>query len=152
MIMEGLPATQTLAEIMITRVVTVEMDDSLEVVRAIFQKVKFHHLLVVENEKVVGVISERDLLMAISPFVGTISETSRDLSTLDRRAHQIMSHHPVMIHKSATIQDAGERMLKRGVSCLPVISTKGTIDGIVTWKDLVKAFLQTSSDPKAVRT
>ena len=143
-------AAQTIAEIMVTRVVTVEMDDSLEVVRAIFQKVKFHHLLVVENEKLVGVISDRDLLTAISPYVGTMSETSRDLCTLEKRAHQIMSHHPVRIHKSERVQEAAEQMLKRGVSCLPVISPEGAIEGIVTWKDLVYAFLRASYQSEAV--
>lgn len=148
---ESLIASQTIGEIMVKRVVTVEMDDSLEVVRAIFKKVKFHHLLVVDNEKLVGVISDRDVLTALSPFVGTMSETSRDLCTLEKRVHQIMTHHPVVIHKSATVQEAAERMLKRGVSCLPVTSKKGTILGIVSWKDLMYAFLPASSESDVVR-
>jgi acetoin utilization protein AcuB len=61
-----------LGEIMSTRVVTVEFDDSLATVKEIFDSLRFHHLLVVGSDrKLCGVISDRDLLRAISPYVGT---------------------------------------------------------------------------------
>jgi CBS domain-containing protein len=47
----------TVGEIMTSKVVTIEMDDSLEVIRDIFRKVKFHHLIVVDGEKIVGLFS-----------------------------------------------------------------------------------------------
>ena len=37
-------------------------------------------------------------------------------------------------------------MLDRGVSCLPVTSSDGTVEGILTWKDLVKALLDQTSE------
>jgi hypothetical protein len=37
-----------------------------------------------------GVISDRDLLRALSPYVGTASENARDTATLRKRVHQIM--------------------------------------------------------------
>jgi acetoin utilization protein AcuB len=133
--------TRSIGEIMTARVVTIEMDDSLEVIRDIFRKVRFHHLLVVDNEKLVGIISDRDILKAISPYVGTMSETNRDRATLNKRAHQIMSHHPVTVRQSCPLQEAAQLMLIRGVSCLPVTTIDGVIQGIVTWKDVFRAFL-----------
>ena len=54
-----------LRSIMTARVVTVEVDDTLEVVKRIFDAMKFHHLLVVDSGKTLcGVISDRDLLRA----------------------------------------------------------------------------------------
>ncbi|WP_447965898.1 CBS domain-containing protein [Nitrospira sp. Ecomares 2.1] len=126
---------------MATRVVTIEMDDSLEVVRDIFKKVRFHHLLVVDNQQLVGIISDRDMLKAVSPFVGTMSETTRDRATLNKRAHQIMSHHPVTVCSSCSLQEAAQLMLGRGVSCLPVTTKNGEVLGIVTWKDVLRAVL-----------
>ncbi len=64
------------------KVVTVEMDDTLEVIQEIFQKLTFHHLLVVSGKKLIGVISDRDFLRATSPFLDTMSESTRDLATL----------------------------------------------------------------------
>lgn len=136
---------QTAGAIMTSRVVTVEMDDSLEVIRDIFRKVKFHHLIVVDGEKIVGVISDRDLLKALSPYVDTMSETNRDRATLEKRAHQIMSHYPSTVLQSCPIDKAAQVMLDRGISCLPVTNADGTVAGIMTWKDLLKALLQSES-------
>ncbi len=59
-----------MGDIMTARVVTVEMDDRLEVVKEIFDTMRFHHLLVVdEHKKLSGVVSDRDLLRALSPYV-----------------------------------------------------------------------------------
>ena len=142
MITEAAQELKTVGEIMSSKVVTVEMDDSLEVIRDIFRKVKFHHLIVVDGKKIVGIISDRDLLKAISPYVDTMSETNRDRATLEKRAHQIMSHYPVTVQKSCQIQTAAKLMLDRRVSCLPVTRPDGIIGGVVTWNDVVRAFLE----------
>jgi acetoin utilization protein AcuB len=130
-----------IGQIMTSRVVTVGMDDSLEVVQNIFRRVRFHHVLVVDQDRLLGIISDRDLLKAVSPYVGTLSETPRDIATLSKRVHQIMSRNPVTIRPSTTIQEAGQLMIQQGVSCLPVLSAEETVLGLVTWKDLLKALL-----------
>ncbi len=145
--MEPETRTQVIGRIMTTRVVTIEMDDSLEVVRDLFKKVRIHHLLVVDNQKLVGIISDRDMLKAVSPFVGTMSETTRDRATLNKRAHQIMSHHPVTVRSSCSLQEAAQLMLARGVSCLPVTTMNGEVLGIVTWKDVLRAILDSHGLP-----
>ena len=131
---------------MTSRVVTIEMDDSLQVIQDVFRKVKFHHLIVVDEGKIVGIISDRDFFKAISPFVNTLSETNRDRATLDKRAHQIMSHYPLTVLKSCPIEKAAKMMLERGVSCLPITNADHMVEGILTWKDLFKVFLQPESD------
>ena len=83
-------------------VVTVDMDDSLYTIRDIFSHVRFHHLLVTEDEKLCGIISDRDLLKAISPYTGSVAEQPRDAATLRKRAHQIMARNPVTISVGAS--------------------------------------------------
>ena len=128
--------------IMSTKIVTVQMDDSLEKIREIFMRVRFHHLLVVSGKRLMGVISDRDLLKAVSPFVGTLSETSRDLATLQKRAHQIMSRQPISVTKNTSLKAAAQTLLKKNISCLPVTNEDGEIEGILTWKDLLAALLK----------
>lgn len=128
--------------IMTKDVVTVDMDTSLKTICAIFEEGNFHHLLVVEDEKMFGVISDRDVLKAVSPFLNTVAEQARDLSTLKRRAHQIMSRKPITITEDMDLKDATLLMLQESVSCLPVISSDGEVEGIITWKDLLKAYSQ----------
>ena len=126
---------------MTRKVVTVEMDDTLLTIGMIFKNVKFHHILVVENKKLVGVISDRDFLREVSPFLGKVIETTRDLDTLKKKAHQIMSRNPITVSPETDIETAAGLMLEKNISCLPVISSLGGIEGIVTWKDILKFYL-----------
>ena len=65
-------------EIMTTRVATVSMDDRLSVIKEIFEQAHFRHLLVVEEEELVGVISDRDLLRALrDPLIFRDSNNSK---------------------------------------------------------------------------
>ena len=95
-------------EIMSKTIVTVEMDDSLRALKEIFDKVKFHHLLVVESKKLYDVISDRDLLKALSPNIGSVSETERALATLKKRVHRIMTREPITLSPNAGIDEAIE--------------------------------------------
>ena len=132
----------TVASIMSTRVVTVEMDDSLDEVRKIFQSSSFHHLLVSSENHLMGVIMEKDLWKAVSPYIGTLSETERDLATLHKRVHQIMIRNHPIVTRETSIEEAAHKLLDEGISCLPVLSSDGMIEGIVSWKDIFRALLK----------
>ncbi len=134
----------TVDSIMVTRVVTVEMDDSLDEVRGIFQKSNFHHLLVSSDNHLMGVVTEKDLWKAVSPYVGTLSETERDVATLNKRVHQIMKRNHPTVTRQTSIEEAAHLILDEGISCLPVLSEDETIEGIVSWKDIFRALLQGS--------
>ena len=132
----------TIETIMTKNLVTVDMDESLKRIREIFRQHRFHHLLVVSGHRLMGVISDRDLLKSISPFVGTFSETNRDLATLEKRAHQIMTRKPISVAKDVPIQTAAEILLTNNISCLPVTNEEGAIIGILTWRDLMAALVK----------
>ena len=129
-----------LGEIMTKRVVTVELDDSLATVKQIFDSMRFHHLLVIgSDKKLCGVISDRDLLRAISPYVGTVSENARDSATLKKRAHQIMTRAPVTLGPDASVADAIQLFLSHRVSCIPVVDEGSRAVGIVSWRDILRS-------------
>lgn len=134
------PPSVTLRQIMSPQVVTVSMDDGLRVVRQLFEQHRFHHLLVVEGRKLVGVISDRDLLRHLSPFLGNdLAERKQDLATLNKRAHQIMTRAPISAFPDTTIEKAIELILQNRISCLPVVDEKSHPVGIVSWRDLLKS-------------
>ncbi len=127
-----------IASIMTRKVVTVKKDDSLWEIREIFEKAKFHHILVMEDKKLAGVISDRDFLGAISPLLDTLSETICD----NRKAHQIMSREVITVNAETSIKEAAGILLQNDISCLPVISSQGVLEGIVTWKDILKFLIK----------
>ena len=125
--------------IMSTRLVTVGMDDSLTVVKEIFDNINIHHLLVVEEGKLHGVISDRDMLKALSPNIGTSVETNRDTITLNKKVHQIMTSEPVTLAPDAEISDAIQIFKNHDISCIPVVDDKNRPVGIISWRDIIKA-------------
>ncbi len=123
--------------IMTRETTTIGMDDRIYRVKDLFEEHVFHHLLVVEKGQLVGVISDRDLLRNVSPFIGKLSERSEDAATLNRRVHQIMTRKPVTVSPETDVKDASRVMLEHRVSCLPVVKDDGRVAGIVTWRDLL---------------
>ncbi|MDO9423595.1 MAG: CBS domain-containing protein [Methylobacter sp.] len=132
------------ADIMTANPVTISMDTELLLVKEIFDHVYFHHLLVEdESDKTfAGVISDRDLLSALSPYVYTGSETLRDKETLKKRAHQIMSRQIDTVTPTTDCNIAVQKMLDADISCLPVVGDDKAILGIVTWKDFLRYYLK----------
>ena len=131
-------------DIMTTRVATVSMDDRLSVIKDIFEQAHFRHLLVLEEGELVGVISDRDLFRAVSPYLDSEAEMNRDTETLTKRAHQIMSRQLITIASHLTVRDGVKLMLEKGVSCLPVLEN-GALVGIISWKDFLKVALKSDA-------
>jgi acetoin utilization protein AcuB len=125
---------------MSTKLVTVEFDDKLSTVKEIFDNLKFHHVLVVEEGKLWGVVSDRDLLKALSPNLGTATETFKDTATLNKRVHQIMSRHPITLSPEATVEDAIDVFNTHRISCIPIVNTEQKPIGIVSWRDVLRYF------------
>lgn len=129
----------SLSQLMSKQPVSVSPDDTLAVVKEIFDHVKFHHVLVVENNSLLGVISDRDLFKALSPNIGTAAETARDLATLNKKVHQVMRRKPVTLREHAKVMDAIHLLNTEGVSCIPVVNSANQPLGILSWRDIIKA-------------
>lgn len=128
-------------EIMSKSPVTVEMDEPLSVIKDIFDQHSFHHLLVIESGKLFGVISDRDLLKALSPNIGTAAETTKDMATLNKRAHQILTRKPITLAPTAHVFDVIDIFIEHNISCIPIVDTNQKPIGIVSWKDILKVIL-----------
>ena len=127
-------------QIMSTGVVTVSLDDKLLRVKELFDEHQFHHLLVIDDEQLCGVVSDRDLLKALSPNLGTLAETAKDRATLDKKVHQIMTRQPIVLLEGSSIDEAVQLFSKHRISCLPVVDQANKPLGIVTWRDLLKVW------------
>jgi len=125
--------------IMTKRVITVELDDQLSTVKEIFDRLHFHHVLVVDEGKLFGVVSDRDLWKALSPNLGTSKESYADLATLKKRVHQIMSRDPITLKSDAAVHDAIRVFNSHRISCIPIVDDDYKPVGIVSWRDILKA-------------
>lgn len=114
------------------------MDDKLSVVKEILERLKIHHVIVIESKQVYGVVSDRDLYKALSPNIGTITETPKDVATLNKRVYQIMSHYPIVLTPNATIEEAIAVFNAHTISCIPIVDHEMQPVGIVTVRSILK--------------
>lgn len=129
----------SIEKIMSKTVVTVGLDEPLRLVKEIFDQAHFHHLIVIESGCLFGVVSDRDLLKALSPKVGTVDETLKDAACLNKKVHQIMSRDPVSIKQDAGIHEAIDLFNQHNnISCLPVVDNANKPVGIVSWRDILR--------------
>lgn len=131
----------TVADVMSFPLITIEAEVSLSHARDLLEQYHCHHLVVTNGGNPVAVVSDRDIIRALSPFLGTIVEQPRDQHTLLRPVLQVATFHPVTVHRTASIYEAAATLLDRGISCLPVIDDWGRITGIVTSSDLMRGML-----------
>lgn len=134
-------------DLMTRDVVTVSMDDTVATVREIFHTHEFHHLVVVEDGRVVGVVSDRDLLKHLSPFIGTRTERTQDAWCLEKRVHQVMRRELVSVKPGTPVKVAMALLMHHRVSCLPIVDEQQRCHGIITWHDFLRYAIDCGIEP-----
>ncbi|MFD8565441.1 CBS domain-containing protein [Streptomyces sp. NPDC057694] len=140
--------------VMVGDVVRVEYGTPFKEVARLLNRHRISGLPVVDdNERVVGVISETDLLTrearTAEPDVpahrwhrpGRSGRAERRKEQA-RTAGQLMSAPPVTVHADDTIAEAARTMAHRKVERLPVVDEEERLVGIVTRRDLLQVFLR----------
>ncbi|MDF2178502.1 CBS domain-containing protein [Aliiglaciecola sp. CAU 1673] len=142
-----------LERFMTKQLVTIKPEATLAEVKAIFAKAKFHHLLVVEAGKLVGVVSDRDLLKTVSPYIGTAAERAMDTATLTKKVHQIMSRNLWVLGPKDDVYDAVQMFSRQRISCIPVVDAERRPVGIISWRDIMRLLIQlkTARESKEVQ-
>jgi IMP dehydrogenase len=110
-------------DLTIKDVVTISPKSSINAVKAIMDEEEVSGLPVIEDEKLVGIISRRD----IKPFLNT---------TTDKKVEEIMTTDVVTIEEPITPSKALELAYENKVERLPVIRD-GKLAGIVTIRDIL---------------
>ncbi len=110
-------------DIMRRDVVTLERGESIDQLDASMRALGYHHLPVVDEGRVVGIVSERDLLRA-TPAGPTI-------------ASAVMSRPVCTVDVATPLSEAARMLLDRRIGCLPVVDADGRLVGIVTTSDFV---------------
>ncbi len=109
--------------------------------RKIFKQVPYHHLLVAQDGILLGIISDRDVLRMLSPFIDTDSATEQDQSLLSMLAQDIMSTTLITVQKDTLVDTAAILLMEHNISCLPIVSKGNSIEGILTWKDMLNFYV-----------
>ncbi|MEM3549770.1 MAG: CBS domain-containing protein [Candidatus Bathyarchaeia archaeon] len=115
-------------DVMTKNVKVVRPDSSVKEVVAAMNKFDIGSVVVVQSQRPVGVITEKDILKrVVEP--GLAPETLT--------AKQIMSSPVITIDENASINEAAKIMAKKGVKRLLVMRNNDELVGILTFSDIV---------------
>ena len=122
--------------------VTISPDASVVEASELMKKEMVHRLPVLDKDKkLVGVISEKDILYASPSPASSLSihEMAYLLSQLTVR--KLMTKNPVTISKDVPVEEAARIMVDEDLSCLPVVEGDRLV-GIVSKSDLFKILIE----------
>ncbi|MFN8521792.1 MAG: CBS domain-containing protein [Chloroflexota bacterium] len=116
-------------EIMTRDVQTVAPVDRLGYAWELMQNGGFRHLPVVEGDRIVGIVSDRDVQLAIARAKGSVGETPNIGS--------IMWREPYVATPDMPVEEASQVMLSNSVGALPVVEDFRLV-GIVSESDVLR--------------
>lgn len=131
-------------QIMNRDLITVEPADSVEQAVGLLSRRGVRHLLVVKKNRLVGIISDRDIKRAMDP-----RQTKKKLMGIGGLyfmlepilVEEIMTSNPVTISPNTSVKQAAYIMVERRFGALPVVQD-GKPVGIVTETDLLRCFAE----------
>jgi len=135
-------------DVMTYHVKSLSLDDSLEACYRFMKENKVRHAPIMEvpsegEEKpyFVGVVSERDVLRQISPYVGKIGEEETDSKALRQPLGQIITRNPKSVSPGTAMAEMIAVMVDNHVDMVPVLDN-GDLVGIVTATDIIRLFVR----------
>jgi CBS domain-containing membrane protein len=117
----------SVGDFMTRELVTLDESDDLALADQMLRLGGIRHLPVVKEGKLVGLVTQRDLLRAAA--------TRPARSTA---AAEIMVRDPMAVSPATPLVHAARAMLERKFGCLPVCREDGTLVGIITEADFVR--------------
>ncbi len=127
-----------ISQIMRRNLITLDLDNTLESAKDLFELHNIHHILIKDEATLAGVITDSDLWKNLSPTVGTRNETSQDSFILNKKVHLIMARDLITATEDLAINEAVLLFYDVKISCLPIVDEKNQPIGIVTWRDIIK--------------
>lgn len=128
------------SEIMTTDLIVVSPNTTLDKVKDIFETNMFHHLPVVNNHCLVGIISKIDLYRVSHSIDLFHSKTNEELNNRlfkSLLAEEVMATDATVIAPNDTVAYAAELFSRNQFHALPVVVGEKLV-GIVTTLDLIK--------------
>ena len=122
-------------------VISVSPDAPINEVLIMFRKEHIRRAPVIKNGKLVGIISERDLLNASPSSATSLSVWELNYLISKVTVKDVMSKKVISIDTDTPIEEAARIMADKKIGGLPVTSA-GTVVGIITETDLFKIFLE----------
>ncbi len=126
----------------IKKTVTVPKKATLLDARSILLRYKIRRIIISEDEKPVGILTEKDLVKSVYNL------DNRPIESVN--VSEIMTRRLITATEDATLYDCARLMLDNKISSVIILKKDGTLAGIITKTDLASVFLTQATMPLQV--
>ena len=133
-------------DIMPRKMVTISESDRLSTVEDIMTLGRVRHMPVVHGGKLVGVVSERDLLRSSLSNLTEFGSEERRAFLHVVEIGRVMSAPAITIGPGNTVEEAARVMAEKKIGCLPVVDEDDSLLGILTETDVLRYFAGLAPD------
>jgi len=127
---------------MTSNVVTTRRNTSISSAHQIMRENKIRRLPVVEDGKLVGIITIGDVREASPSDATTLSIWELNYLWAQLTVEKIMTRNVMSVKVDTPIIDAAELMLEHKVSGLPVVDEDGSLVGVITESDIFRMLVR----------
>ena len=124
-------------QIMMGSPVTLKPEDTLDLANDVISLGRIRHIPVVDAGRLVGLLSERDLMGAAASHVFGLKQKSKSALLKGVLIRDVMKKRVVTVTPETSIKDAAHLMADKKIGCVPVVR-EGTIVGLVTTTDILR--------------
>ena len=123
--------------------VTVTPDTPFPEAMQLLRERKFRRLPVVDKDgKIVGIVSERDLLYASPSPASSLSIWEMNYLLAQLKIEEIMTKKVITTTPDTPIEEAAHLMVTNKVGGLPVVDEENKVVGVITETDIFKTFVE----------
>ena len=124
-------------EIMMGSPVTLKPEDTLDLANDVISLGRIRHIPVVEEGRLVGIVSERDLIGAAASQIFGLKQKSKSALLKSVLIKEVMKKRVVTAAPDTPIRDVAHLMAEKKIGCVPVVSA-GVVVGLVTTTDILR--------------
>ena len=128
----------TAADIMKTQLVTGTRETRLYQALEMMGEKGIRHLPIVEDGKLLGILSDRDLQKHMSATFGSADEKSGDRLLMLKTAEELMTKAPITVRPDTALKEVVHILVERKFGAVPVVDEAGMAVGIITSIDLLR--------------
>ena len=133
---------EKVANVMTSNVQTVNVTNSLKEANDIFSSHSIRHIPVVSGDKLIGILSQTDILRISFGNTFGDEQTGSDEAIFDMLSiNQVMKHNPETVSSEDTLKDVAKIFAKSEFHALPVVDNEKLV-GIITTTDIINYFVE----------
>ena len=124
-------------EIMVGSPVMLKPEDTLDLANDIISLGRIRHIPIVDGSRLVGIVTERDLIGAAAAQIFGLKRKSKSALLKSVLIKEVMKKRVITASPDTPIKDIAHLMANKKIGCVPVVG-EGVVIGLVTTTKILR--------------